>query len=446
MDDKRELIGGKLVLYRRNGIWQARLPLHDGRYLWRSLKTPDEAKATQDATRLYYQTETKLAEGLPVQTRTVDKVIDEYVAMREQDNRLGKAAKRGSSIKHTTDAMLRQIKRVVKFWREYAGKKPIEALDDKLLSGYIAWRKTYYHDMAELPKNAKLNPTDKTLQWEIMIGKTLASFAHDQGYRGTKPLPTFTFTPKIKRVRPALTLTDFKDVLGGLKKHLAEAKTDRQRAIRQLLHDYVTVQALSGMRIGEANELRARDVEAITDADGRQNVQFHVRGKTGARIVVPHIDVKKIIDGIRERRPHMQADDFLFAMPSGGRIITLADQFNAFLEGIGLTHNSAGEKYTLYSLRHFYAVRAIARDIDIYTIARNMGTSVQMIEQYYGKHATTTARARKLGGEESSYQQPRYAEIELTPEQKRLRADKQRARRVAKRALVNGGGAREAAS
>ena len=438
MEDKRELIGGKLVLFRRNGLWQARVPLTDGRYLWRSLKTTDEAKATQDATRLYYQTETKLAEGLPVQTRTVDKVIDEYVAMREQDNRLGNAAKRGSSIKHTQDAMLRQIKRVVKFWREYAGKKPIEALDDKLLGGYVAWRKSYYHDMAELPKNAKLDPTDKTLQWEIMLGKMLIRYAHDQGYRGTKPLPTFTFVPKTKRVRPALTLTDFKDALGGLKKHVAEAKTDKQRAIRQLLHDYVTVLALSGMRVGEANELRARDVEAISDADGRANVQFSVRGKTGARIVVPHIDVKKVIDGMRERRPNMQADEFLFAMPSGDRIITLADQFNAFLDGVGLTHNSAGEKYTLYSLRHFYAVRAIARDIDIYTIARNMGTSVQMIEQYYGKHATTTTRARKLGGEESAYQRPRYDEIELTPEQKAARAARAREPRAAKKAQRGG--------
>ena len=79
-------------------------------------------------------------------------------------------------------------------------------------------------------------------------------------------------------------------------------------------------------------------------------------------------------------------------------------------------------------------MRAIARDIDIYTIARNMGTSVQMIEQYYGRHATTTARARKLGGEERSYQRPAYDEIELTPEQKQQRAERQRERRAAKKA------------
>jgi hypothetical protein len=49
MDDKRELIGGKLVIFRRNGLWQARVPLHEGRYLWRSLKTADEATIRQSA-------------------------------------------------------------------------------------------------------------------------------------------------------------------------------------------------------------------------------------------------------------------------------------------------------------------------------------------------------------------------------------------------------------
>jgi len=436
MDDKRTLIDGKLVLFRRNGLWQARIPLTEGRYLWRSLKTANEIAATQAAMRLYYQTETKLAEGLPVQVRTVDKVIEEYVTMRETDHRLGKAAKRGSSIKHTSDGMLRQIKRVVRFWREYCGKKAIEALDNKLLSGYIAWRKGYYHDMDPLPKNTKLNPTDKTLQWEIMMGKMLVKFAHDKGYRGNKPLPTFTFVPKVKRVRPALTITEFHNIHRQLETYVVASKTDKQRAIRLLLHDYVMTLALSGIRVGEANNLFWRDVEQIVDSDGRPNVQMHVRGKTGARIVVPHIDVKRILDDRRQREGEVSGDDHVFRMPSGGKIINLNDQFNAFLTHIGLTRSSAGEKFTLYSLRHFYAVRGIQRDIDVYTIARNMGTSVQMIEQYYGKHATSTSRARKLGGERGQYQRSRSEmEKELTDEERAARAQRQRERRAIKKVL-----------
>ena len=148
----------------------------------------------------------------------------------------------------------------------------------------------------------------------------------------------------------------------------------------------------------EANNLLWRDVEPITDSDGRLNVQLHVRGKTGQRIAVPHIDVKRILDSKRQREGAADADEFLFRMPSGSKIINLNDRFDAFLKHIGLTHSSAGEKFTLYSLRHFYAVRAIQRDIDIYTISRNMGTSVQIIQSYYGRTATPMSMATTLGG------------------------------------------------
>jgi hypothetical protein len=46
------------------------------------------------------------------------------------------------------------------------------------------------------------------------------------------------------------------------------------------------------------------------------------------------------------------ADDWLFAMRDGSRVITLIDQFDKVLELAGITHNSHGDKYTLYSLRH----------------------------------------------------------------------------------------------
>ena len=321
MDDKRELIGGKLVIFRRNGLWQARVPLHDGRYLWRSLKTAEEAAATQAATRLYYQTETKLAEGLPVHHRSFASVIDEYLRWREEDNRRGKQAKLGRNTKFTQDGMLRQVQRVSKFWREFAGSKSVEAIDDKALREFVEWRKAYYHNRENIPRNAKLNPTDKTLQWEIMLGKALVKFAHEKGYRGNKPLPEFTFVPKIKRVRPAFTIVEFKNLHRNLEVYLLEAKTDKQRTIRFLLHDYVMILALSGLRVGEANKLRVRDVVPIADSDGRPNVQFNVDGKTGARTVIPHIDVNRILESKRQREGVVDGDAYLFRMPSGSKII-----------------------------------------------------------------------------------------------------------------------------
>lgn len=439
MEDKRELIGGKLVLFRRNGLWQARVPLPDGHYLWRSLKTADEAVATQAGTRLFYQTETKLSEGLPVHMRTVSSVIDELVAAREQDNKLGKAAKRGSNIKHTSDGMLRQIKRVVKFWREFASSRPIQALDDKLLAAYVPWREIYYHEMEKLPKNAKLDPTDKTLQWEVMAGKMLVKFAHDRGYRGNKPLPTYSFVPKRKRARPAFTLAEFERIVVALQGEVDAARTDRQRAARELLRDYVITLARSGLRVGELNSLRIRDIQRIKDTDGRDNVQLTVYGKTLERGAIPHIDLGTMLITMLERRRDTKPDDYLFSMEGGRKIITLADQFRAFLERHDLAQNGRGEAFSLYSLRHFYAMRAYARDTDVFTMSRNMGTSVQMIQQYYGKGAVPDSKARKLGGEYGEYH--RGAELtrpDLTPEQKAKRAERERQRRAAAKVLAGG--------
>jgi hypothetical protein len=39
--------------------------------------------------------------------------------------------------------------------------------------------------------------------------------------------------------------------------------------------------------------------------------------------------------------------------------------------------------------------------VGVFDIARNMGTSVQMIQSYYGKQATPISMATKLGGKVS---------------------------------------------
>jgi integrase len=47
--------------------------------------------------------------------------------------------------------------------------------------------------------------------------------------------------------------------------------------------------------------------------------------------------------------------------------------------------------------RHFYAVMPLRNGIGVFEIARNMGTSVQIIQEYYGGQATAVTFATKLG-------------------------------------------------
>jgi integrase len=198
-----------------------------------------------------------------------------------------------------------------------------------------------------------------------------------------------------------------------------EKDNAKWRYTRELLRDYVLVLANSGMRVGEANNLRVGDIESFTDERGRENYAFTVNGKTGKRYVILRANAKRYVDRTLERnarwqetwgktaelgakrhnRKTAQHDDWLFRMVDGNKIITLIDQFNEVLRRENLVHNADGEKYTLYSLRHFYAVQMLRKGkVNVFDIARNMGTSVQIIESYYGKHATAQELATRLGG------------------------------------------------
>ena len=85
-------------------------------------------------------------------------------------------------------------------------------------------------------------------------------------------------------------------------------------------------------------------------------------------------------------------------MLDGNRVITLIDQFKIYLQHINTEKNRDGERYTLYSLRHFYASRMLEKNVPVFDIARNMGTSVQIIENYYGRSVTARTKVTMLGG------------------------------------------------
>ena len=158
MEGARYLEDGRLTVFRRHGVFYARIRTTAfEKYVVRSLKTSNEQAAIDLGRRLLFQLERRAEEGLPPKSKLFAAVIDDYIAYRERDHRHGK----------TSEGMLRQIIRVSKFWREYAGHLPVEAIDDKVMRAFIPWRRDYYSKFKKLPKNAKLHPADTTLQWEI---------------------------------------------------------------------------------------------------------------------------------------------------------------------------------------------------------------------------------------------------------------------------------------
>jgi integrase len=442
-EEHRELLeDGKVLLYTRNGIFQARVYRGDRRYISRTLKTVKLEEARRLARRFFYEIEIKRDEGLPLQTRTFALVINEYTTLREREYERSKMSKVNDSTKEVTSIyMLRQIKRVSKFWLEYCGKKEVDKIDNSVLKDYISWRKEYYHKLPERlrPKNYSINPADKTLEWESTYAKTVLKYAKERGYLGNKTLPDYRYKAERRIVRPAFTVPEYVKLYTRMRKWIKETDNESWRYTRELLRDYVLILSNSGMRVGEANNLKEGDVVEFKDELGRKNYLFNVQGKTGKRTVIPRANAVRYIErNIRrnqewtERQAALSLDKnpsaneqvkipanrrkvgsvrtsgidkskstglWFFRMADGEQVITLIDQFRALLDSIGLSKNRDGLAYTLYSLRHFYAVEMLRKGkVGVFDIARNMGTSVQIIEQYYGKQATPMALATKLGG------------------------------------------------
>ena len=113
MEGARYLEDGRLTIFKRSGVFYARLRTSgSGKYIWRSLKTSNEQTAIDLGRRLLFQIEQRAEAGLPPKSKLFSTVIDDYIRYRERDHRHGK----------TTAGMLRQIIRIAKFWREYAGQ------------------------------------------------------------------------------------------------------------------------------------------------------------------------------------------------------------------------------------------------------------------------------------------------------------------------------------
>ena len=388
--DKTRLEDGKLLVFKRGGKYHARIYVGNNKYKTQTLKTGNRGVAIKAATKLFHQVEAKLDMGLAISPKRAVDVLDEYVAYRTKQHTQG----------HTQAGMLRQIVRVTKFWREYVGKRLITSIDNAAMSDFVVWRRDYYARLAptQVPKNAKLHPKDKEVHFNVTFMRGVLRWAHDKGYMGMLPLPTYSFIAKNKRARPAFELPEYRLLWRALLKWERQCTDARYLHTRQLLRDYVLILANTGMRVGEANNLKVRDIQPFIDGLGRHTYRFIVRGKTGERDVIPRIGTGKYIERLMGRKTKPKPDDWFFAMQSGSKVITLIDQFDKVLKLAGIEHNSAGDKYSLYSLRHFYAVMALRKGITDYAVAANMGTSTQMLKQYYGKQATPASMAVTLGG------------------------------------------------
>ena len=121
-----------------------------------------------------------------------------------------------------------------------------------------------------------------TITWEMTLGKTLLKYAYERGYRGKTQLPTYRYKAGQAIVRPTFTFDEYWRLIKGMREGIRTTKNKEWKYTKELLRDYVLILANSGMRVGEANNLKDEDVVEFKDKLGRRNYMFTVRAKQAA--------------------------------------------------------------------------------------------------------------------------------------------------------------------
>ena len=165
-------------------------------------------------------------------------------------------------------------------------------------------------------------------------------------------------------------------------------KANRRWECEQL-HDFVLFMANTGLRPDEAWRLEYRDVTIVEDeATGETILEIQVRGKRGVGYCKSMTGAVRPFERLLERNKP-QPSDLLF--PKRHNMI-----FNAILKEENLKFDREGTARTFYSLRHTYICLRLMEGADIYQIAKNCRTSVEMIENYYASHISTTLDAAAI--------------------------------------------------
>lgn len=103
----------------------------------------------------------------------------------------------------------------------------------------------------------------------------------------------------------------------------------------------------------------------------------------------------------QKQRNYGKPDDYVFMPEHANReyaLVQLRRQYEYLLEKTALKKDAKGNVRTLYSLRHTAIMFRLtnADNLDMFTLAKNARTSVEMIQRFYGSHLHGEMMVEKL--------------------------------------------------
>ena len=399
-ESTHQLIHRNLTLYQRehSQVWQCRYKVAN-KWLRATTKETKFDLAVTRAKELLIEAEIRHRSGIPVVTKRFKDIAELAIDRMERDLKGGM----GKVI----------YKDYIRIIREHF----IPSLGQRLITNidYDALEQ-YYRDREERYGVAISNTHRKT---QNAAFNRVFDEAIVRGYLTESNRPKLDGKTKVGERRPAFELHELRALLKLLGPYIESGRTKDVRERREILRDYVEMLVDTGARPGiELLEMKWKQIRFMMnpistvtdqlDEEGEvievhslnRSCEMTVKGKTGQRQIIGRLPSIRVLERIALRNYGVASsikdplaelikptnDDYIFRTREGRDMSdVLNHMFDSFLSDHNLLIDpKTNQKRVFYSLRHTYATLSLTHDrVPIHTLAKQMGTSVLMIERHY---------------------------------------------------------------
>ena len=387
-DKKITVIDGKAKLYKRSrsAHWQVRFKLANNKWHCQSTNTTDIEQAKANAMYIFQTVQIKTEAGLSPTTKTFKQIA------KDELSNMAQAIVSGVGKRTYRDYTFAINKYLIPFFGNYM----IENITAEMVRDFEGWRIAM---MGKIPMaSTKRNHSSAYIR--------IINLAKERGIIGsTRVVPMLDSKGEKSRARPAFSDDELKTLFAFIPSWIESSYTERTKQMRVLCSAYIEFLLNTGIRHGtEALPLRWKHLQWHWIGE-KKYLRVWVCGKTGPRYLIAKNEVLGVLERlmIYQSLPYQTMDSLIdakldrliFRLATGEQISNMENIFRNLMKQSGLMFDSGGQRRTLYSLRHTYATKALAKSVDIHTLARQMGTSVLMLEKHYSK-ITPMLSAEKL--------------------------------------------------
>jgi integrase len=386
LTDIQELKPG-LIIFRRTDVkhrnWYCRIKLpKEDRYKSVSLKTADIDAARERAFDQDVDVRFRIKHDVPIFNRPFSQIAKEYADLQKERVAAGQIAHHRWEV---VDSIIRaQL-------NPYVGSTQISLIGQDRWQRYPLMRQT-------TGKGANGRVSDATIRTEMSIFRAIMAYAANKKYIAENQMFKGKL-PLAKVRREEFTPEEYRKLHTFARGWVKKARKPVSLWYRTVAYNFILIMCNTGMRPPEAKNLRWRDVSFRTDDQKRKFVVLNVRGKDKFRSLVAANNVADYLERIRAIAKATEPDDFVFTTAKGKPTATLySSLIDEILKDSGLLRSASGKRRSTYCFRHTFATFRLSEGVDVYLLSKQMGTSVQMIEDHYGHINPVKNAARILQG------------------------------------------------